>query len=328
LPLDLLIPDLLASAGAPDEIRSLRLPALEKWLARADLSRHPGGRTAWLGRRCSLPDPVPVAAIELAREGAWLRADPVHLRVESEGVQLHRGAALGIAPDEAEALLEALNRHFRDDGLAFVATAPDRWYVRVPDDEVPRTLAPEDARGRDVSRAFPEGGGRVSWRRALTEAQMILGGHPVNERRDDERRPAINSLWFWGAGALPARVGSPYASIVAADPFLRGLARLSGAAVAPVPAALADLPESRGDESMLASLEGLEAALGRRDATAWRDEAMRLERAWFEPLGRAISRHGRVRLILPAAGDTLVATLEGSARWRVFRGERPLAAYA
>ena len=328
MPLDLLIPDLLATAGAPDEIRTTRLPALEKWLARADRSRHPGGRTAWIGVTWSLPDPVPVAAIELGREGLWLRADPVHLRVERQGVQLFAPAALGIAEDEAGALVDALNAHFGEDGLAFVASASDRWHVEVPAGELPRTIAPEQARGRDVARVFPEGGGRISWRRALTEAQMILGGHAVNERREMARKPAINSVWFWGGGALPARVASPYASIASGDAFLRGLGRLSNTPVTPAPAAIAEVPDARGGEARLVTLECLQAALDGGDAQAWRDAALRLERDWFAPLGAAIARFERVRLILPTAGDTLVATLVGAARWRLFRPARPLATYA
>jgi len=325
LSLDLLIPDLLRAPGA---LSAPPLPSLEKWLARAEIARVPGGAIAWLGTAFGLAHPVPVAAIETGGEGAWLRADPVHLRVVREGVQLMPAAALGIAGDEAGALVEALNAHFREDGLVFVASAAGRWHVRVPADELPRTLAPEEARGREVALVFPEGSGSISWRRALTEAQMVLAVHGVNERRESAGKPAVNSVWFWGGGSLPAHAASPYRWIASTDAFVRGLGRLTATPAATLPATIADIPDFPQGGAMLVELAGLQAAIDSADAEAWRDEALRLEREWFARLGSVIARFGRVRLVLPAEGDTLVATLEGSARWRLLRGAKPLASYA
>lgn len=323
--LDLLIPDLLRAPGA---LAAPTLPSLERWLARADLARVPGGAIAWLGRAFGLAHPIPVAAIETGGEGAWLRADPVHLRVGREGVQLVPAAALAIVEDEAAALVEALNAHFREDRLVFVASAAGRWHVRVPANELPRTVAPEEARGRDVALVFPEGSGSISWRRALTEAQMVLAAHGVNERRESAGKPAVNSVWFWGGGSLPAQAAAPYRWLASTDAFVRGLGRLTATPAATVPATIADMPDSPQGGGMLVELAGLQAAIDGADAAAWRDEALRLERDWFARLGSAIARFGRVRLVIPAQADTLVATLGGSARWRLLRGAKPLASYA
>ena len=325
MPLDLLIPDLLR---VPGTLPAPTLPSLEKWLARAEIERLRGGAIAWLGKAFGLAHPIPVAAIETGGDGAWLRADPVHLRVGREGVQLLHAAALGIGENEAGALVEALNAHFRDDRLVFVASAAGRWHVRVPADELPRTLAPEEARGRDVALVFPEGGASISWKRALTEAQMILAAHVVNERRESAGKPPVNSVWFWGGGSLPAQAPSPYRCIATTDAFVRGLGRLTGTPTATPPATIADIPDSPQGGAMLVELAGLQAAIDGADAEAWRDEALRLEREWFARLGSVIARFGRVRLVLPAQADTLVATLDGSARWRLLRRAKPLASYA
>ena len=325
LPLDLLIPDLLR---APGPLSAPTLPSLEKWLARAGIARVPGGTVAWLGNAFGLAHPIPVAAIETGGPGAWLRADPVHLIVGREGVQLLPAAALGIAEDEAGALVEALNAHFREDGLVFVASAPERWHVRVPPDELPRALSPEEARGLDVALVFPEGGGRISWRRALTEAQMVLAAHGANGRRESAGKPPVNSVWLWGGGSLPAQAASPYRWIASTDAFVRGLGRLTSTPAATLPATIAEIPDPPQGGAMLVELAGLRAAIEEADADAWRVEALRLERDWFARLGNAIARFGRVRLIMPAAADTMVATLDGAARWRFLRGAKPLASYA
>src|SRR5258706_10329672 len=95
MPLDVLVPGLLPPLDAPPEMRSLRLPALEKWLARADIARSEA-RTAtqWLTSAFSLPFPAPVAALSLAAEagpaeGAWMRIDPVHVRIDRNRTSLH-----------------------------------------------------------------------------------------------------------------------------------------------------------------------------------------------------------------------------------------------
>jgi hypothetical protein len=312
MPLDLLVPDLLL----PPAARPDRLAFVEKWLARADVARHPArGAAAWLAHAYALPV-LPVAALTRladtgSAEGAWMRADPVHLAVEGDALRLRDVSSLGIRIDEARLLAAALQSHFAGDGLEFSAEAPARWHVKLPADEAPATTPLEDALGRNVFGLLPHDG---KWRSAMTEAQMILNGHEVNARRESEGKPAINSVWFWGAGALPSNLARPYAVVHARDALARGLAIHSGAALQDLPDTVSGIDLAREDDAVLAVLDGIEAAA--------------IDEHWFRPLGEAIERFDRVRLILPSSGDTLVATLTGSSRWRWFRPAKPLSAYA
>ena len=251
MPLDLLVPDLLSSPESRALLSALRLPALERWVARADVARLPeNSPVEILARAFALPSPPPVAAVALAgdhepREGGWVRADPVHLRIEQDGVALHDPAVLGITREEADGLVEALRALFSADGLEFHAPSPERWYVRVPEGEMPRTVPLEDAIGRNVFGMLPRGLGRINWASALTEAQMLFAAHDVNSRREAHGQPAINSVWFWGEGASPGEVASPYAAIFSDDPFARGLGRLSGTRLAPTGRSIADIEVDR-----------------------------------------------------------------------------------
>lgn len=312
MPLDLLVPDLLLSpAERPD-----RLASVEKWLARADLGRHSArGAGGWLAHAYGLPA-LPVAALTRladtgSAEGTWMRADPVHLAVEGDSLRLRDASSLGIALDEARLLAASLQSHFADDGLEFSAEAPARWHVKLPGGEAPATTALDDALGRNVFGLLPQEG---KWRSAMTEAQMILNGHEVNARREAEGKPAINSVWFWGAGALPTAIARPYAAVHAKDALARGLAKHSGAALLDLPDSISGIDLAREGDAVLAVLDGLDAAA--------------IDEHWFRPLGDAIERFDRVRLILPSTADTLVATLTGSSRWRWFRAAKPLSAYA
>ncbi|HSN19595.1 MAG TPA: hypothetical protein VLS49_02890, partial [Usitatibacter sp.] len=175
MPLDLLVPDLLPPPDAPQALREARLPALERWLARADLERAgPVGAERWLAARFGLAEPAPFAAIALAgeegpRPGAWLRADPVHLRIEGDSVVVLDPSVLGLEREEAEALAASLQRHVAADGLRFHAADRERWYVEVPEGERPKTVALEAVRGRDAFGQLPSGGTSFNWRSAITE---------------------------------------------------------------------------------------------------------------------------------------------------------------
>ena len=328
MPLDLVVPDLLLPEDAPARLREARLPHAEKWLARASSSREPrSDALRWIARRHGLEEPVPAAAISRLGEGGdaqgqWLRADPVHLRVENDGLVLHDPAALSLGMEEAKALAGALARQFAPDGLAFDVVAPERWYVRYPG-EAPRTVALADAFGRNIFGLLPKGGGEPSWANLLTEAQMVLAGHAVNETRN----PPVNSVWFWGEGAAPSSLPHRYDAIYAEEPFARGVARLSGARMEPGPARMESL-RANPDESVLAVIETLAAPLHRSDEEAWLAAAARLDADWFAGLGEAISRFGTVRIVLPGERATHVATLTPSARWRWFRPRQRLAAHA
>ena len=333
MPLDLLVPDLLSLGDDPSALADMRMPALERWLARADRVRRPERDPAQLlADAYSLAAPPPVAAIALCADegrhpGAWLRADPVHLRVGQDDVSLHHSAVLDVTRDEANALVAALQDLFRSDGLEFRAPVPERWYVRVPEGELPTTVPLDAALGRNIFGLLPQGQGRINWHSAITEAQMVFSGHEVNALREARGAPAINSVWFWGGGTLPASHASPYALVYADDPFARGLAALSGTRGAPLPSDAAGLDAVGPRETVLVVLDLLPAHARRGARAAWNAAAAKLDDDWFVELRGAIERFGAVRIILPARNDTLVANVTAGTRWRWLRKRQPLAAH-
>jgi hypothetical protein len=334
MPLDVLVPGLIPPIDAPPEMRGLRPPFLEKWLARSDIARDEArSTTQWLAAAFSLADPAPVAALSLAADGepadgTWLRADPVHVRIDRERTSLHSAAVLDIERGEADALVAALQAHFAADGFEFRAPAPDRWYVRVPGGEAPDTMTLDEALGRNVQKLVPAGKGRVKWPAVLTEIQMLLGTHEVNARREASGRPPVNSVWLWGGGERPRQVSAPYATVRADDAFARGLAIASGARVTQAPGTLRELsPTSAADWTLTVS-DAPQRAIRRGNAGEWIAAVNGLDRDWFSDLGDTAARFGTVRLVLPSSTGTPVATLTSGTRWRLLRARKPLAAYA
>jgi hypothetical protein len=131
-----LVPPGTATTATPTLPKSLR-----RLLARARASRVPA--EDYVALLCGAfgverQRDWPVAPLTLMADGLdpgahyWLRADPVHLRADQANLVLLEGRHIPIADAEAGELVDALNRHFAADALAFHAPSPRRWYVRPP----------------------------------------------------------------------------------------------------------------------------------------------------------------------------------------------------
>lgn len=213
------------------------LPAnVAKVLGRADRIQGEAGERAQLRRHFQLiPDHWPVAALtrnldaDDASDATWLRADPCFIRPDINGARmLSHGELLSLTAEDAAQLLPALKPLFGDAGFPIDAPTPSRWYLRLPPDaKLPNFAAPEDVLGDDLFAYLPGGDEGRRWRALLTEAQVILHAHPWNQQRLQAGKPAVNSLWFWGAGALPNFVRTPFRQVKSNEPLLRALAKLA-----------------------------------------------------------------------------------------------------
>lgn len=217
-----LLPERRRLAGQPLSARVARALAMADQTPLAI-----GGEMAQLQRHFTLqPDPGPNAwpMAALARQfdsgdaaGAqWLRADFAHVRPDINGVRLMACGSLGLRADEAETLLQALQPLF-DSDIALLAGTPQRWYLKLPAGlPVPAFSTPEQALGDDLLAHLPDGPDARRWRSLLNEVQIVLHQHPLNAARAAAGQMTLNSLWFWGAGILPAQVQS-HAGVIETD---------------------------------------------------------------------------------------------------------------
>jgi hypothetical protein len=210
--------------------------ALARELARADRESGETGARAQLRRHFQLiPDHWPVAALTRqldagdAEHAGWLRVDPAHVAPDMGGARmLSHGEALALTQEDAARFLPALKPLFGDAGFILDAPQPARWYLRLPRDaKLPLFATPDEVLGEDLFAHLPEGDLGRRWRALLTEAQVILHNHSWNAVRISLGKPAVNSLWFWGAGALPDTVRTRYRQVKGSDTLLRALAKAS-----------------------------------------------------------------------------------------------------
>jgi hypothetical protein len=333
---ELIVPGLLPAGEALREaLAALRAPALELLAARGRCNRRPAAcPERWLAAAFSLGQ-APLAAGALTvfgcggdpGEACWLRADPVHLNARREGLVLIPSEGFSLPAEEAGALVEALNRHFAPE-FEIRAPQPERWCLRAAGEIALQAQAPIALAGADVDANLPSGPAAPRWHAVLNEAQMLLHGHPVNAARERRGEPAINSVWFWGAGVMPAAVRGRWHSVSADDPVVLGLARAAGIRHRAVPESAGAWLERAPEEGRHAIvLDALRAPRGLRDAPAWSARLQSLESRWFAPLLAAL-RSGRIGMLsveLPEAGigfETIRADLR-----RFWRRARNLGAY-
>lgn len=235
---DFLVPGLFDS---PNSHRiSESAPALAKLISRASVAAEQANSVEdWLARRfgdSSDGNNFPFASVAAFGEGIpepgatyWLCADPVHLSVNRDRMVLLDASQLAITLAQSTALVAAIGAHFKDDGLRFFAPHPQRWYIQSDRPIEIRTHPVSAVRGNSVADYWFDGADRALWQTRLSEMQMLLHAHPINDARESANELPINGVWFWGSGKSPSGLKKPYSHIIANDALLAGFASLGGA---------------------------------------------------------------------------------------------------
>jgi hypothetical protein len=75
---------------------------------------------------------------------------------------------------------------------------------------------------REPGEFLPTGEHTVMHRNILSEIEMSLHEHEVNERRIAEGKQPVNSLWLWGGGTAPEKTVRPQPPIFTDEALLLG----------------------------------------------------------------------------------------------------------
>jgi hypothetical protein len=297
----------------------------------------------------------PVASLTLLADGGtpeydtWIRADPVHLHVSRDNVQLLDSHVLAPTQDEADAIVATLNNHLANDQLTIEARDAARWYMHIPESETPETTPLWRANGANVFDHLPEdSNGKINWRRLQNELQMLLHDHPVNTAREARGELAINGIWFWGAGAFrgnaapsgpnkahmlgvvnknniltPPRVSpgpkkkNPHELVLAKLALVRGLALNAKLPLISLPTNLNAFPIQ--SLNTLVVLHSATRALRANQRHEWMTEVSALDTNWFVPLKAALDDGtiSSLTLILPSEAATLRTDIVPPSQWDV-----------
>lgn len=306
--LHLLIPSLFWPDTSLSEIyRDLSLPALGNLLAKCSRTDDESeGMEPWLCRAFGVTKQLdwPVAPITLLSDGEdrikagddyWIRADPVHLRIERDQIVVADSRVFPISPEEACQLTSLLTQHFSSYGLdmAFLPLRPDRWYLRLVKTLPTQTHLLSDVIDLGIAEQLPYGSNNTVWRGFFNEVQMVLHEHPVNQSREERGEPSINAIWFWGGGIMPRSLISPYSHVWSNDILAACLARASGAGQGSLPTNATTWCQSIRSGNHLVVLDSLHGKAQYRDPYGWRESLKQLDHNWLGPLWKML-RQGKV----------------------------------
>lgn len=285
---------------------------LELFGISAEAGELPGAQLSLLGQGLDPPD------------GFCWRADPVHAHAGTVDIHIDDQPVQPVRAHEVEAICRDFNSDFGERGWQLQAPEPGLWYL-CSDKSLSVTTEPlSRARGRGLNGVMPGGPDGACLRALLNELQMWLFEHPVNQAREREGQPAINSIWPWGS-ASPGQPSRHWQALWADDVFYRGAGRRAGTElVCGLPADGQALTQAMpGSGAAVVVLDQLlrPAALG--DIGQWYETLLMLDRVWMAPLLKALVQR-RIAEVTLVAGPSRVFRLRRRDLWRVWRRRRTL----
>lgn len=280
-----------------------RIPALARIAAygrRGDADDADAEVAALLGAAGSATAPLAARGAGLDAGGVYvLRADPVTFIAGRDDVLL-AGRVDDLARDDAASLVATLNRHFAQDGVAFHAPRADAWFVTARE-SVPVEADPPRA-DEPIGARLPRGPHAATWRRWLSEMQMLLHEHPVNQAREAAGLAPATGIWVSSGGAAPDALAAAPVALHAAPSRLGdvaiGIARVANLEVRPPPASFDALALGRDTLVVMPRII---------------DDVAAFARDWLAPALAALERGDLAHVAIVAAG----------ARTRRYESSRP-----
>ncbi len=260
-----------------------------------------------------------------AKPGWYLRADPVHIRAGMREVILFDASAFAIDQTEARELAAAASAQLDEAGCRLETPRPARWYLRASEGHAVRTHPPSTVVGANLDEFLPYAEDGNRWRRLLNEVQMALHASPVNAERERRGELAVNSVWLWGAGTLPAAPAAPWAHVWSDDALALGLARLAGITGGGLPAHAGEWLSRAGPGAHLLADDRAYRCARVGDVGTWRALVATLERDWLAPL-RAALKAGELESLTILTGRSVAHRCTRGTLRRWWRRRQPLPA--
>jgi 2,3-bisphosphoglycerate-independent phosphoglycerate mutase len=185
------------------------------------------------------------APIEAAAQGLTLDKGEWAFRCNLVTITNHimkDHSAGNITTEEAEELIEAVNRELGTKNIRFFSGVSYRNLMLMKIDYQGETTPPHDILDQSIDTYLPRGTGAEILKKLVLSSQDFLPSHTINQRRAGEGKNMASSIWFWGEGTTPKikpfkdKFGIDGAIIAAVD-LVRGLGMLMGWNTIDVPGA-------------------------------------------------------------------------------------------
>lgn len=217
----LLIPYAASHAeGCQAVLATLKLPNLQKLLNRLSAQTPDvGDELSWsppheraLARTLGLPVSdglIPWAALQAQKhpdlahlKGAWAFVTLCHWQASTHQVTLRQIPMRDLNAAESDAFLSAMQPFFEQDGITLYPDEPGRWLAHGEVFAGLPSASPDRVLGRNLSPWMPTAAQASGLIRLISEMQMLLYTHPLNDEREKRGALPVNAIWHNGTGAL------------------------------------------------------------------------------------------------------------------------------
>lgn len=136
-------------------------------------------------------------------EGDWLILSPIHWQAtHNDAMIMAHGDTLSLSEDESRTWFKELSAYLEKDQFELVYHNAEIWLIRK------KSMLPIQAKSvyqmfhRSMMPELSALDDTLFWQQFLTETQMFLSSHDLNQARIQEQKPVLNGVWVWGAGHL------------------------------------------------------------------------------------------------------------------------------
>ena len=149
---------------------------------------------------------LPIRVLESGCNNS-LRADPCYLHADRDRLLLFTDD-LALTHDESTELINEIQPLFEEFNGRLSQSNAENWVLNL--DSMPNIdfSALVEVSGKGIENALPKGENQQDWIRLWNEVQMSLHNSELNQRRVDNHKLPINSIWFWGAGRFDLKLNT------------------------------------------------------------------------------------------------------------------------
>jgi hypothetical protein len=255
-------------------------------------------------------------------EGLWVRADPVHVSPDRDGLILIDNNRFKLSQRDALALAADINMLLEQYGLILEVPVPYRWYLRVHDDYKLKTTPIDSIVGKDILPFMPTGDDRINLIQLLNEIQMTLHASDVNKKRESEKALPINSVWFWGYGELPEIIDRHWSFISSDEMLAKGLSMVAATPFKELPENYNEIKEKSASYNGLIVINAFQKYCYYHDLEGWLEALLYYEENWFLPLQKALKRKDLDQLHIRT--DTRSIILDNVSRYKIWKKRKTI----
>ncbi len=149
-------------------------------------------------------------------------ADPVHLEARLNHVRLYAFDVDEFSASDMRDLFDCLQDISGQDGRFDFARLGPMVYLRSDEPIACASVSPAVVDGLAPDDFMPAGDDVAAHDLLVSELQMALHDHAINQSRALLGKRTANSIWIWGGGTAPAQEARPIPPLIADDPLFRG----------------------------------------------------------------------------------------------------------